>query len=146
MSSKYMNDTLTPVSGFIDFDDDGKTIMVSQSHSVIYKQNTNLLNTQTENDTREYYECNICHKKFSKKSYWKRHELSHEEKFSCHICGAEFMHNRHLTQHMDVHKEKQFQCDVCGLQVRYKFNLTKHRKIHVPYKDDDGNIKYFTVK
>ena len=146
MSSTYMNDTLTPVSGFIDFDESGNTIMVPQSYPIIFKPYTNLLNIRAKDETCGSYECNICYKRFAKKSYWKRHVLSHKEIFSCHICGTQFMHNSHLTQHMEVHKEKQFQCDVCGLQVRYKFNLTKHRKTHIPYKDENGNIKYFTVK
>jgi hypothetical protein len=144
MSSTYMNDTLTPAKGFIDFDENGDIILVpTMPKPQIIPINNKKRKADNISDS---YECNVCHKKFVKKSYCKRHELSHEEKFACKICGSEFMHNIHLTQHMLVHKEKQYKCDICGMQVRYKFNLTKHRKIHIPYKDETGNIKYFTVK
>jgi hypothetical protein len=139
MSSKYMNDTLIPVKGFIDFDENGDIILVPTMPKITLPINDKKRKADNISDS---YECNICHKKFVKKSYWQRHELSHKEKFKCKICGTEFMHNTHLTQHMAVHKEKQHQCDICGMQVRYNFNLKKHRATHIPYKDENGNIKY----
>ena len=160
MSSTYSNDNnLKPVKGFIEFDENGNVILVPtmQTSTVLTTlDNNNEFICLVQNKKRKAYddyldgpgkyECKHCHKKFVKKSYWQRHELSHEEKFSCYICGDEFMHNTHLNQHMAVHKEKEHQCDICGVKIRFKFNLKKHRKIHIPYKDENGNIKYFTSK
>lgn len=127
------------VDGTIKFDNNGNVILVNH-----YKKRKAY---EDYFDGPGEYECNICHKKFVKKSYWKRHELSHEQKFACSICGREFMHNTHLNQHMLVHKEKQYECDVCGFKVRFKFNLKKHKKLHIPYKDEEtGEIKYITFK
>ena len=151
-----MNNTLTPAKGFIDFDENGKIILVSTmptSINIKTFDNNDFINLnnnrkQNDNDGSIQYECKQCHKKFSKKSYWKRHELSHEKNnlFECNVCNKTFMHNTHLTQHMKLHKEKEHQCDICGVKIRFKFNLDKHRKIHIPYKDKNGNINYLTVK
>ncbi len=148
MSSIYNNENiLMPVNGFIDFDENGNIVTVSTSP-------TKPILSDKSNKRKAYdnyigpgdYECNICHKKFVRKSYWKRHELSHDEKFSCEICGAEFMHTRHLNQHMNIHKEKQYECDICGKKITFSFNFKKHRKIHMQYKDENGDIKYLTIK
>ncbi len=161
MTSTYSNDNnVTPVKGFIDFDENGEIIIVpilptSRVLTTLVNNNDNLINSNNKRNAYEKqclnyngpgkYECNICHKKFVKKSYCKRHELSHEQNFACEICGNKFMHNTHLNQHMAVHKEKQHQCDICGVKVRFKFNLKRHRKTHIPYRDENGNIKYYTV-
>ena len=154
MSSTYTNDTFTPVNGFVEFDENGNIILVptiQTPKTLITLDNINQVKKRKEYETQDSYyddsgkyECKQCHKKFVKKSYWKRHELSHEinNLFACEICEKKFMHNIHLTQHMAVHKDKQHQCDICGVKVRFKFNLKKHRKIHIPYKDNNGNIKY----
>jgi hypothetical protein len=153
MTSTYINENnLIRVNGFIDFDENGEIIMVP----TMPKPRTITLGNIVPNtkkrkayDTYEgdgKYECNICHKKFVKKSYWKEHEASHEEKVACKICGTEFMHNTHLNQHMKVHEEKQHRCEICGIKVRFKFNLKRHLKIHVPYRDKNGDIKYYTFK
>ncbi len=141
MASYYNNENIPiKVNGFINFDSSGNVVLVEENNK--RKANNNYDNYFGPGD----YECNICHKKFVKKSYWKRHELSHEKKFSCNICGREFMHNTHLTQHMLVHQEKKHKCDVCGIMMRHKFNLKKHRKMHIPYRDENGEIKYLTIK
>ncbi len=152
---------LIRANGFIDFDENGNIVLVPNmpkqgiltSNNKISKQiETNKVSHQIETTKKRKaydsyiswgpYECNICHKKFVKKSYCKRHELSHEKMFECNICHNKFMHNNHLNQHMAIHKEKEHQCDICGIKVRYKFNLTRHRKIHMPYRDENGEIKY----
>jgi uncharacterized Zn-finger protein len=152
MSSTYSNDNnLIPVKGFIDFDENGEVILVPTMPTprvltTLLNNNNNKRKAYEKQDfyynEPEKYECNICHKKFVKKSYWKRHELSHNEKFKCKICGTEFMHNTHLTQHMRVHREREYACDICGMKIRFKFNIKKHRATHIPYRDEEGNIKY----
>ncbi len=149
MTSTNINDNnLTPVSGFIDFDENGDIILVPTlpPNRVLTTLDSNNNKRKAYDDYYDgpgKYECNVCHKKFVKKSYCIRHELSHNEKFKCKICGSEFMHNTHLNQHMLVHKEKQYKCDICGIGIRFKFNLKKHRKIHIPYRDENGDIKYY---
>lgn len=121
---------------FIDFDENGLAIIVPAIPQPC-KQRAYKIN---EGD----YECNICHKKFMKKAYWKRHELSHDtcNLFECNVCNKKFVHKIHLNQHMILHQEKQYKCDVCGIKIHYKFNFEKHRKIHVMYTTKNGEIKY----
>ncbi len=148
MSSTY-NETnnLISVKGFIDIDENGEIVIVpSLPKRIANIQQNNKRKPYDYYDGKGSYECHICHKKFVRKSYWKRHELSHEENFSCDICGCKFMHNIHLNQHMLVHQEKKHKCDICGIMMRYKYNLDKHRKIHIPYRDENGDIKYMTIK
>ena len=57
------------------------------------------------------------------------------------------MHQTHLNQHMTIHKgPKEHECDICGYKVRFKFNLKKHRATHIPYRDENGEVKYLTSK
>uniref|UniRef100_A0A6C0HY22 C2H2-type domain-containing protein n=1 Tax=viral metagenome TaxID=1070528 RepID=A0A6C0HY22_9ZZZZ len=110
------------------------------------KQKTDInetINKILENEPNEGpYECTICNNTFVKKSYWKRHVLSHNGKFACDTCGREFSHHHHLNQHMKVHKERENACDICGMKIRFKFNIKKHRATHIPYTDENGNVKY----
>lgn len=123
---------------YIDFDSNGD-IVVKKIETPLIEQIQNIISNEPENGP---YECTICNKSFVKKSYWKRHVLSHEKKFACEVCNREFDHNHHLTQHMRVHREREYACDICGLKIRFKFNIKKHRSTHIPYRDENGEIKY----
>jgi uncharacterized Zn-finger protein len=127
---------------YIDFDLNGNIIVKKRDIS-LNEQIQNIINNEPEYGP---YECNICNKSFVKKSYWKRHVLSHNGKFACDICNREFSHHHHLNQHMRVHREREYSCDICGMKIRFKFNIKKHRATHIPYRDENGNIKYFTSK
>ena len=145
MSSTYMNDTYTPINGFVEFDENGEIMLVStmpKLQTLITLDNNN--NKDVNHDSSGQYKCNICHKRFVKKSYCRRHELSHETTnlFNCNVCNKTFMHNNHLTQHMKLHKEKEHQCDLCGVKMYYKFNLDKHRKTHIVYTNKMGETKF----
>ena len=135
-------------NALIDFDENGCIIIKKQEEPPAKRQFTDVSNIITnQEDGPGPYECTICYKKFVKKSYWKRHVLSHNEMFACKVCGKQFMHQTHVNQHMNVHKEeKEHACDICGYKVRFKFNLSKHRATHIPYKDHNGEIKYLTLK
>jgi uncharacterized Zn-finger protein len=127
---------------YIEFDKDGNVVIKQREESIINKIN-NIIDNEPEEGP---YECTICNKSFVKKSYWKRHVLSHNGKFACEKCDREFSHHHHLNQHMRVHREREYACDICGMKIRFKFNIKKHRATHIPYRDENGNIKYFTSK
>ncbi len=152
---------------FIDFDENGNIIVKQRETLETIKQNniTNIeINKEPEPKKQKTladiiddilsneplnspYKCTICNNTFVKKSYWKEHVLAHDKKVACQTCGREFMHQTHLNQHMTIHKgPKEHECDICGFKVRFKFNLKKHRKIHIPYRDENDEIKYYTLK
>ncbi len=138
-------------SGFIDFDSKGNAIIdaknepaLPQSKEPVYKSIINPnINEEKEND-EHLFECDICNKKFIKKDYYKRHMLSHEDAFTCHICSKKFFHGYHLKQHMDFHKEvRDYKCDICDFTARFKTNMIKHKKTHIKYYDiETDTYKY----
>ena len=94
---------------YIDFDENGNIIVKQKTENINNeppqkKQKTDInerINEILENEPNEGpYECTICNNTFVKKSYWKRHVLSHNSKFACDICSREFSHHHHLNQLM----------------------------------------------
>ncbi|XP_056640388.1 gastrula zinc finger protein XlCGF28.1-like isoform X1 [Diorhabda sublineata] len=91
---------------------------------------------------RKLFECNVCLKSFSQKSYLSRHFLSHtgEKPFKCDICLKTFSQKSHLNVHLLIHTgEKRFKCDICLKTFSHKSNLNVHLLIHTgekPFKCD----------
>ena len=52
----------------------------------------------------------------------------HKEKFSCHICGKEFLHLKTLKDHIESHSitEKSIQCPKCDKKFLTQFRLRIH--------------------
>ena len=143
------------VNGFIDFDNSGNIVVISQEQQKppepqkhLEHQNTNPLNEIKKSNKYRInmgqFECNICHKKFMRKAYCENHMLSHEKSnlFECEICNKTFMHKYHLNQHMKIHRDKQEKCEICGAKMFYKFNMDKHRKTHLVYTNKYGETTY----
>ena len=72
------------------------------------------------------FECKLCNKKFSSKSGWNAHQISHsdEAKFLCDLCGKSFRHEGNLRLHKRNHQDPQslykHTCDVCGKTYQTK--------------------------
>lgn len=72
------------------------------------------------------FDCKLCNKRFSSKSGWNAHQISHsnEAKFLCDLCGKSFRHEGNLRLHKRNHQDPQslykHTCDVCGKTYQTK--------------------------
>ena len=79
------------------------------------------------------YECDICHKAFSRKDELQRHSAVHsKDRLNvCERCGMCFPTPSSLYNHkVIIHQLKKFKCDICDKEFVTKQNLNRHKKLH----------------
>ncbi|XP_063706785.1 zinc finger protein pita-like [Culicoides brevitarsis] len=88
-----------------------------------------------------YYECNQCHKMFSKYTQLKRHISCHKvddadnRGFKCSYCSRWCATKSSLVRHERIHTgEKPFKCDICERSFVQKEILKRHYLIHTGEK------------
>lgn len=71
------------------------------------------------------FECFVCHKSFSRKSYLKCHARLHmANELKCTICQRIFRQRKSLRRHSLIHSNSYtFFCDSCGKGFRTRANL-----------------------
>uniref|UniRef100_A0A803JDU6 C2H2-type domain-containing protein n=1 Tax=Xenopus tropicalis TaxID=8364 RepID=A0A803JDU6_XENTR len=105
-----------------------------------YEENTNLSlhnSGTTENVLRGKYSCNECHKHFSQKRDFEKHQRTHkrEKPFSCSECGKCFASSSRLKNHNKTHTgERPFSCSECGKCFKNQCILRNHLRIHTGEK------------
>lgn len=78
-------------------------------------------------------ECDLCHKRFCRKSELKLHLQKHrgERPFLCTDCGKSFAQKSHLTCHLTMHSEERpYSCVLCEKSFKKKELLKHHMKLH----------------
>uniref|UniRef100_A0A6I8R4P6 C2H2-type domain-containing protein n=1 Tax=Xenopus tropicalis TaxID=8364 RepID=A0A6I8R4P6_XENTR len=83
------------------------------------------------------YSCNECHKHFTDRRKFDKHQRVHKTKktFSCSECGKRFLCPSNLACHHRTHTgEKPFSCSECGKCFSQLFNLKIHYKTHTGEK------------
>ncbi|XP_039288368.1 zinc finger protein 883 isoform X2 [Nilaparvata lugens] len=79
------------------------------------------------------FSCGICHKRFSDKTYLRKHRLIHSEEkcHTCSTCHKSFYRRRELVRHEAVHTGfKPFPCAVCQKTFARRDKLARHQKTH----------------
>ena len=83
------------------------------------------------------YKCPVdgCKRVFVSITHYDSHRKSHihDGDYICVVCGAKFLHNKNLKEHVKVQHEKQKKaCTVCHKGISPS-NMSKHMKIHTDY-------------
>lgn len=99
------------------------------------KPNSMQPHMKTHEPNRKQLECNICMKKFLKKTTLGEHMMLHNspDAFQCVPCGKSFKHSDSLNRHRkEVHekRDKNYKCSRCNYDTNDKRNLTKHERKH----------------
>lgn len=79
------------------------------------------------------FECEICHKMFTRVEILRRHMKTHmlEKDYKCTYCGKAFDRRDVLNDHMRNHTgEKPFHCTICNKKFTRGFVLLRHMRIH----------------
>lgn len=80
------------------------------------------------------FDCNLCGKKFKRKSHVQWHlKYGHSDNkpFSCDVCGRGFCQSSDMRKHMIVHTgEKPYKCAECGKRFGQNSTLNMHMRIH----------------
>ena len=78
------------------------------------------------------FSCNICGKQFIFKSDCLRHEEIHNSKnlYLCTHCGKSFKTKDYLSGHIQMHKNLTFPCSQCGKNFKTKKMLRSHMVVH----------------
>ena len=86
------------------------------------------------------YQCNFCHKEFSRCNNLKVHERIHtgEKPFNCKFCEKVFAQRSGLMSHEQIHTgEKPLKCKFCEKSFAHRSGLKYHERTHTgekPYK------------
>ncbi|XP_031748902.1 oocyte zinc finger protein XlCOF7.1-like [Xenopus tropicalis] len=83
------------------------------------------------------YSCNECHKHFSNKRNFDKHQKTHmgEKPFSCSECEKCFTSQKDLTVHWRTHTgEKPYSCSECGKCFSHQSNCLVHQRTHTGEK------------
>lgn len=86
------------------------------------------------------FDCEICKKRFSRKSNFMAHVKRHYSNQTVHakvkthlccICGKLFSYKTHLIRHLYIHNgERPYKCEYCGSDFTQRGGLMKHIEKH----------------
>jgi len=79
------------------------------------------------------FECELCHKRFTKVEILKRHIKTHlkDKEFKCGYCNKAFDRRDVLNDHIRNHTgEKPFECNICKKKFTRGFVLLRHMRTH----------------
>lgn len=83
----------------------------------------------TTTDTDTAFQCNLCKKSFSCKTYLNNHILRHQstERIPCELCDKTFSSKGHLTAHVLQHhnKIKKYCCAICNGKFTGRLRLKR---------------------
>ncbi|XP_065556513.1 zinc finger protein 426-like isoform X3 [Artemia franciscana] len=103
----------------------------------------------TQNGTKDSFECDICKKTYPHRRSLSKHKQRHNKanQYLCYICGLSLCSTETLNRHMQIHTgEKCLLCDRCGMQFRHRDGLNYHMKVHLRKENKQIPEKLFECK
>ncbi|XP_060793366.1 zinc finger protein 64 isoform X2 [Neoarius graeffei] len=94
------------------------------------------------------YECELCHKRFSRRDKLNLHSRSHtgEKPHKCKHCAYAAADSSSLKKHLRVHyDERPFKCQICPYASRNSSQLTVHLRSHTgdaPFQCSECGAKF----
>lgn len=79
----------------------------------------------------DFFECDICMKKYNSKAILKKHKKIHgiEQEFRCTLCRKGFSNKEMLEDHSKFHSGyRPFSCELCNNTFSYEGSLKTHMK------------------
>lgn len=80
------------------------------------------------------FECDICHREFSRKDHMRKHRTIHvpeDRPYSCPYCDKKFCENNILQRHLNSHTgHKPYKCGICGMAFFGDSTLKQHVLTH----------------
>ena len=79
------------------------------------------------------FECELCHKRFSRRDKLNMHSRSHtgEKPHKCTYCSYAAADSSSLKKHLRIHyDERPFKCQICPYASRNSSQLTVHLRSH----------------
>ena len=117
-----------------DINDTGRIISADDIRQEDFVQWMQIMEAHTGD---KHFTCNICNKKFKKRSHLKTHHRIHtgDKPFACNICNKRFIQNSTLRNHQLTHSgDKPFTCNVCGKKCITNSQLKTHHLSHTGEK------------
>lgn len=79
--------------------------------------------------------CDLCGKRFSRKTNLKTHIKIHDTPLLCNFCQKPFSNINHLNEHLASHSDiKNYECEICKKCYKSESYLKKHLKNHTKEK------------
>ncbi|XP_059178036.1 myoneurin-like [Physella acuta] len=96
----------------------------------IFDQSAHLKRNNLTHSEEKSHDCDVCHKKFTRRTRLYHHEANHSEEllYECDVCHKKLVTSSSLIKHKAIHSaRKSYDCDVCHKKFTASSSLIRHK-------------------